>query len=951
MGQRIIKLSVVCLLSLFVAKLSGAAVVSPPQAQVPPNIIVMMADDMGIGDASPYLGKALGPSAAPITKTLLTPNLERLAAQGMLFTDVHTASSMCSPSRYAMLTGRYPWRSYKKHFVIGGWGSRPMISPERPILATLLRQHGYRTAAFGKWHLGLTMMGSDGQPTVINGATEANWNKVRVGEAPGGGYVTSIVDGPLAHGFDDFFGLDANFYSDIFNSAKAFIENNSFMGVPTWNGAPPQQGIESVGPGVADWDQQRIGEHYINKVLDYIDAHVADSNTAPFFLYYVPNANHAPYDPAEEIIVQGEQFPIRDQARFSDGSDAGAREDMVYENDLAVGLLLDKLTEVNDPRTGRPLRESTLIIFTSDNGADQLGISSGGLRDAKASLYEGGHRVPFIVVWPNGGVPGGAVNSANFGQVDLYASFAALLGHTMGPDEAEDSANVLPALLGQVPGSQFQRSRALVSHDDLRINDLPDDALLAIRDHSYVMMINGKLVNRNRLSGVDQGQAVPIKLFDLDADLHQDTNLLQAPEHQTRVTTLAERLLRFHNQGYSRDLGLGAGQILHTDGGVDLRNNRSGAIGFEFRVGDYPVTLRSLGMWDDAAEDLTNQETATRSDGQTVGLPDGLVADHTVRLFDGATQALIASVVVNNQSSYLKGEFRYVDLPQAIKLNTGQTYALTVDTTPGDGDLFHHFAAYSAVGPSPSNLVGDFVARIAAIDADYPSQYPGGADGVGNRHPDMFRHRMFVGPNARITIDPDGAPNYDPNVDKAIFLWREPDHSWRLRATTGGGWTNYIGTMTTDQSFSYVTPYLLESDDILDNSDPSAIHFDIGMFNGWDDGIDFAFPEGAEICFDLSVPEEATILIGAARTPVSVPFNLTNDEGIGDACNCDGSDLDNDGDVDGSDLRIFSADFGRTNCSSGPICEGDFDNDNDVDGSDLRIFSFHFGKTNCAVLP
>ncbi len=341
---------------------------------------------MGIGDASPYLGQTLGPASAPITKTLLTPNLERLAAQGVLFTDVHTASSMCSPSRYAMLTGRYPWRTYNKHKVIGDWAAQPIISPGRPTLATLLRQNGYRTVAFGKWHLGFTWMGSDGQPTVITTGNEANWNKVQVGVAPGGGYVTSIVDGPLVHGFDYFFGLGGNFYIDKAYSLKSFIENNSFVGVPTWNGAPSQQGVRSVGPGVAGWDQQGIGEQLLNKVLDYIDAHVADGNGAPFFLYYTPNANHAPHDPAAQIVVQGKQFPILNQARFSDGSDARKREDMVYENDLAVGLLLDKLVALNDPRTGRPLRESTLFIFTSDNGRG--GSETGGLRGTKTSLYE-----------------------------------------------------------------------------------------------------------------------------------------------------------------------------------------------------------------------------------------------------------------------------------------------------------------------------------------------------------------------------------------------------------------------------------------------------------------------------------------------------------------------------------------------------------------------------------
>jgi arylsulfatase A-like enzyme len=148
--------------------------------------------------------------------------------------------------------------------------------------------------------------------------------------------------------------------------------------------------------------------------------------------------------------------------------------------------------------------------------------------------------VPFIVAWPGGGVPAGAVSRASFGLVDLYSSFAALLGHGLGLDAAEDSANVLPALTGQVRGAEFQRSHAMVFHDDWASDDdLPDDALLSIREDPYVMQLDGQLVNYERLSGADRGRAVPIKLFDLDADLHQDEDLLGWPEHEVDALNAA----------------------------------------------------------------------------------------------------------------------------------------------------------------------------------------------------------------------------------------------------------------------------------------------------------------------------------------------------------------------------------------------------------------------------
>jgi arylsulfatase A-like enzyme len=739
---------------------------------VPPNIIIFMADDMGMGDAHPYFGKKLGSNAAPVATTQVTPNLDRLAGMGTLFTDVHTGSSMCSPTRYALLTGRYAWRSYNKHNVIGGWNSRPMIAPNRPTLATALKQCGYRTAAFGKWHLGWTFLTKTGGTMAYDSVTSSTWATVPVGTNANGSYVTNILDGPLAHGFDYFFGVSGNLGSGRAHLLKCYIENNAIQGIPTWG--------ERGGPSVADWDPQRTGERYLNTALGYIDTHVAQGSNAPFFFYYVPNANHAPYDPPTSIVVQGQTIPIKGQSRLTDGSAGGSREDMIYENNIAVGLLLDKLAKVNDPRTGRPMINSTIFIFTSDNGPNVSGVAQAGLRDKKQAIYEGGHRVPFMVSWPDGGIPGGAVSTANFGLFDLYASFSALLGHKLGVDEAEDSENVLPALLNQVPGTQFRRPHLLVSHDNsLGSNDLPDDSpddsllairpspaprikrntgndlpgdsLLAIRQHPFVMISDGKLVNRRQTSGANYGTTVPLKLFDLDADLHQDTTLLADPAQQALVSQLKEQLLLFNNRGYSRELGLtDYNQVLLSDGGADLRNDRTGAIGYEFTTGDQPVVVESLGLWDDAAVDVTGNELATKGDGQTAGVPDGLHTAHVVRLFDGISQQLIASITVNSANSYLVGEFRYVNLPQPIMLDKRKTYALTQSTASGDGDLFHHFASITGVSPSPTSLVSNFVARVAATAGAYPGQYPDGPDGVGNRHPDMFRHRMFVGPNARL---------------------------------------------------------------------------------------------------------------------------------------------------------------------------------------------------------
>ncbi len=863
-------------------------------AQIRPNVILVYVDDMGIGDASPYRGKSLQPGTAAVSRTLKTPSLERLAAQGMLFTDAHTSSAMCSPSRYSILTGRYPWRTYDKHKVISDWAARPMIAKGRPTLGTLMKDNGYRTAAIGKWHLGFKFVSNSGSAIAIDSANENNWNKIRTGSANGGGYVDSIADGPRAHGFDEFFGIAGNYYDDKNYSIKAYIKNNGFVGVPTWNGGPNPG---SRGPGVANFDQQRLGESYINEVLDYIDDHVADSRNAPFFLYYAPNANHEPHDPANQIKIQGKTYPIRNQAKYTDGADAGLRDDLVYENDVALGALLDKLVAKNDPRTGRSLRQSTMIIFTSDNGAER---SSGAIRirGKKGSLYEGGHRVPFLIAWPDGNIPNAATSRASISQVDIYAALANLLNHPMGADEAEDSANILPALLGRNTSASYPRSHPFVMHDDrTATNDLPDDAVLGIREDSFVMMADGTLVNRNKTNGNSRGSVTPIKLFELNADIHQDNNLLWTSQNQWRINTLSEQLLKIHNQGFSRRFELNTGQILDTDGGVDLRNDRNGAIGYEFTVGNTGMAIESLGMWDDAAGDYTYNESSSLSDGKTAGYPNGLSANHTVRLFDGQTKQLLASVTVKNGNSYLQGEFRYVDLPQPIQLFANRTYALTMTTNPGDGDLFHHFAPFTAIGPIPSERVGNFVARIGTHDADYPNRYPDGADGTANRHPDMFRHRMFVGPNARfagggggggiepVAITPDGAPVYDPATDKGIFLWRNGKNNWSLRAMSGGTWANYIGSIAADKPFTSVNPHSIESSDSINTGNPASIDFNLNVSKQWDDGFDFVLAANSDACFDIATPGNATVLVGEERASVTPPFSLNDFKACeGDGC-------------------------------------------------------------------
>jgi arylsulfatase A-like enzyme len=297
----------------------------------------------------------------------------------------------------------------------------------------------------------------------------------------------------------------------------------------------------------------------------WLDEHFEsdDSRAKPFFLYYAANSNHSPYTPSDTV----DGLPVKGQGRFVDGSvpplrglSASAvrdeemkntveRLDFIYENDLAVDRLLHYLESHDDPRrSGHKLLDNTLFIFTSDNGSEMGGrVSVGPLRGKKATIYEGGHRVPFLAMWPARGVgdgdpdTGGITSRATFGLNDMFASLAALTGQPLPPPDqgAEDSHNVLPALLAEElePGGRGW----LVQHDDYNMGPA-----LAIRDGEWKLIVSSQLV--------EKGVLEPIALFDLASNLEEkeDDNLIASPGHQQRVTQMSERLTEIYTDGHSR---------------------------------------------------------------------------------------------------------------------------------------------------------------------------------------------------------------------------------------------------------------------------------------------------------------------------------------------------------------------------------------------------------------
>ena len=343
-----------------------------------PNVVLMMADDMGVGDTSAYHDLTRNSDRTQID----TPSMARLARLGVRFSDAHSSSTRCTNTRYGLLTGRYPWRSRMKHWVLFGAQGDPMIEAARPTLATLFGAAGYRTAMVGKWHVGLRYRRSDGSPAA--GFEDADLTK-------------PLFDGPLVHGFDF-----AEFTSRSHGTSgtRPMTERNR-----------PDQ---TVGPGHIDGRRilsatgdgrrladdgpdayvlDRLGGRHSDNAVGFMQSHLGSAETLdrPFFLYYASNSNHTPYTPDDEIGG----VAVAGAGRNVAGEPLGKRADFVFENDVALGRLMRFLETHDDPRhAGQKLIENTVVIFTSDNGAEiQKASATGPFRSNKGSAYEGGHRL------------------------------------------------------------------------------------------------------------------------------------------------------------------------------------------------------------------------------------------------------------------------------------------------------------------------------------------------------------------------------------------------------------------------------------------------------------------------------------------------------------------------------------------------------------------------------
>lgn len=386
-----------------------------------PNVVLIYADDLGYGDVQCYNAER---------GKIATPNIDRLASEGMKFSDAHSSSGVCSPSRYTILTGRYHWRSRLQSGIVGLWG-KPLITADRLTIGSFAKQQGYDTTAIGKWHLGWDWKIPEGKAAIFkassgkgvaSGETQAAWSEV---------FSRSIDGGPTAVGFDQYFGTDVPNWPPY-----CFIENDRTVGIPSVYLPKRLVGNNQAskqGPALKDWTLEPILPALGNRAEQYLQSR-SDSET-PFLMYMPLTSPHTP-------------LSVNDGWKGKSG--LGLYGDFVMETDAIVGQVLDALDDAG-------LADNTLVIFTSDNGcAPYIGVAkleqqghypSGPLRGYKADAWEGGHRVPFIVRWP-GKVQSGSVCDQLVHQADLIATLADITDAPLPKDQGEDSFSILPLLQG-----------------------------------------------------------------------------------------------------------------------------------------------------------------------------------------------------------------------------------------------------------------------------------------------------------------------------------------------------------------------------------------------------------------------------------------------------------------------------------------------------------------------
>lgn len=457
--------------------------------ETPPNIVIILADDFGVGDIQAHY---------PNNK-IATPHLDQLVSQGMSFTDAHSPSAVCSPTRYGLLTGRYAWRTRLQEWVIAAY-EPPLISDDRLTLPGFLQKQGYYTTCIGKWHLGWNWPGPQKSQMTEkkNGQAFFTWD-----------FTKAITGGPIHRGFDYFYGVDLPNLPPF-----TFIENDRVAIEPTARYKhDPGEGIVlpkgfAGTPMAPDWRLRKVLPEITQRAVEQV--HQLAKKEKPFFLYFSMTSPHEPVSPSEQFQGKSGIAPIAD---------------FVMETDWSAGQVIKAITDAG-------IADNTVVIFTADNGHSHYTgwpdlikaghMPSGPYRGHKGDIWEGGHRVPLIVRWPKH-IAAGSSSNQLISLTDIFATCAEISNGDLPMSDAEDSISFLPSSLGNNPG--YAARNRLVNHSNF--------GEFAYRDGQW------KLVFRLSEKNLEKSRGKPTiaELYNLKSDIAEKNDLsAKHPDIVNRMT-------------------------------------------------------------------------------------------------------------------------------------------------------------------------------------------------------------------------------------------------------------------------------------------------------------------------------------------------------------------------------------------------------------------------------
>lgn len=477
-----------------------------------PNVIILYADDLGFGDLSCY-----GANDIP------TPNLDKLADEGIKFHQGYATAATCTPSRYSLLTGSYPWRNPDAAVLPGD--APQIISKEQPTLPKMFKKQGYNTGIVGKWHLGLGDGNLDFNDTISGTPNDVGFDQSFIMAATNDRVPCVYIDNRNVENLDPNDPIEVTYdWDKAFRDVPNGRHNPELLDVMYDHGHDGTiiNGVSRIGHmrggQSAIWNDETMGERFADKAIDFIE----QNQHTPFFLYYAMHQPHVPRIP---------------NPKFRGATPHGVRGDVIVEMDWCIGKVLDRLEELG-------LKENTIVIFSSDNGpvlndgykdqAIELNGShqmAGALRGGKYSLFEGGTRVPFIVRWPH--TISEQHSEALINQVDLYHSLAKLIGYELDENEAPDSELQLDALIGR-----DQKGRSSMVLEGMQYKKVFRDeryAYIPPHDDDFICQYTGN----------EKGNQSTAQLYDLFDDVGQLNNLADSmPEKVSQMQKLLDESIK-----------------------------------------------------------------------------------------------------------------------------------------------------------------------------------------------------------------------------------------------------------------------------------------------------------------------------------------------------------------------------------------------------------------------